>query len=545
MKTIVIVRSFLADYIRNPVNVVLLVVVPTVFVVVVSGSLAKFSELLGGGQGSAVETVTAGWAAAFLAGIAMYFQTAATRATDRRLVVAGLPARRLVAARLGAGMVLAALASAAALLALALRTGIGQPQRAVAGTLMFAVIYVAVGAAVGSLSRNPVNGTVIVMFIWILDVFFGPAMGSADLVVTRGLPTHFVTLWMVDLPSRHAGQLAALGWSLAWVVAAIAGAWLLATSRTRTFQRNPAARPPGSARAQSAAALRAVWCEARRNPAQWALFVVVPVVFILMAVAVTPNKPIAVTVTEGGRRLLRALPMADVHAASMAPIAIGSLTALAGLFAFLDSRAGDRRAALAGFRPQALITARLGVLWVMALAATGIALGTTWLVFDAQNWWTYAAANVLIALTYSLVGALLAPLFGRVGGIFVAFLLPFLDLGIVQSPMLHPVPSTLSRFLPGYGGSRVLLDGAFTRGFDTAVPLLIALAWLVALTAVVASVYNRAIAGADQQNGDPVSASSPADAAGSPSASGSSSDSHTPRHVTSSRGAAPLVGAKH
>ena len=31
---------------------------------------------------------------------------------------------------------------------------------------------------------------------------------------------------------------------------------------------------------------------------------------------------------------------------------------------------------------------------------------------------------------------------------FVAFLLPFLDLGIVQSPMLHPSPTALSRFLP-------------------------------------------------------------------------------------------------
>ena len=540
------VRRFLADYIRNPVNVFLLFVVPTVFVVVVSGSLAKFSELLGGGQGTAVETVTAGWAAAFLAGIAMYFQTAATRATDRRVVIAGLPARRLVGARLLAGMALAALASGAALLALALRTGIADPQRAVAGTLMFAVIYVAIGAAVGSLSRNPVNGTVIVLFIWILDVFFGPAMGAADTIATRGLPTHFVTLWMVDLPSRHADQLAALSWSLGWVFAAIAGAWLLATTRTRTFQRTLAFRPAGSARAQRVAALRAVWSEARRNPAQWALFVVVPVVFILMAVAVTPNKPIAVTVTEGGRRLLRAFPMPDVHAASMAPIAIGSLTALAGLFAFLDSRAGDRRAVLAGFRPQALFTARLGVLWLMAVAATGVALGTTWLVFDARSWLTYAAANLLIALTYSLVGALLAPLFGRVGGVFVAFLLPFMDLGIVQSPMLHPDPSTLSRFLPGYGGSRVLLDGAFTRGFDTATPLLIGLAWLIALTVAVAAVYRHAVARAAQRT-EPPAAPERADGAGIPSASGVAHDPHHgPRHAAgSAHGPAPLVGAKH
>jgi len=41
---------------------------------------------------------------------------------------------------------------------------------------------------------------------------------------------------------------------------------------------------------------------------------------------------------------------------------------------------------------------------------------------------TFAAANILLALTYAMVGALLAPIFGRVGGMFLAFLLPFIDI---------------------------------------------------------------------------------------------------------------------
>lgn len=108
---------------------------------------------------------------------------------------------------------------------------------------------------------------------------------------------------------------------------------------------------------------------------------------------------------------------------------------------------------------------------------------------DLIGWPTYAAANLLLGFTYGLIGALLAPLFGRVGGVFVAFLLPFLDIGIVQSPMLHPEPTSLSKLLPGYGGSRVLLDGALTHGFDETVPLLISLAWLAALVIVVALTY--------------------------------------------------------
>lgn len=491
MTTLVFTRRYLTDYVRNPVNVMLLAIIPIVFVVVVAGSLADFAKLLDGTGGIAVQTVTAGWAAAFLAGVAMYFQTAATRDTDRRLVIAGLPAGRLTLARLLTGLVLACLASTTALIALAARTGIVHPTRAIAGTLMFAVIYVAIGAVVGTLARNPVNGIVIVLFVWILDVFLGPTMSSPDRLATRFLPTHFVTLWMVDLPSGHGGRLGDLGWALTWTVVAAAGAWSIAATRTRT--KHPSRWSRRASTSQLSAALRAAWHDDRRNPAQWVLFVLVPLVFILMATAVTPNKPIIVFLHEHGRRLAKSLPMPDLHGATMAPIAIASLANVIGLFVLLDSRAADSRVALAGMRPRSLFTARLGVLSGAVLAAATVTLLTTALVFDASRWPTYIAGNLLVGLTYALIGTLLAPVFGRVGGVFLAFLLPFLDVGFVQSPMLHPTPTTLSMFMPGYGGSRVLLDGALTRGFDELTPLLIGLSWLLGLLVAVMVVYRQAI----------------------------------------------------
>lgn len=493
MTTIVFTRRFLTDYARNPVNLLLLAVVPVVFVVVVAGSMADAAKLLAGPGGAAVEIATAGWAAAFLAGIAMYFQTAATRDVDRRLVIAGLAPGRLVAARLLTGLVLAVFASAAALVALAVRTGLSAPIRATAGTLMFAVVYIAIGALVGTLVRNPVNGTVIVLFVWILDVFFGPAMGAADRWATRPLPTHFVTLWMVDLPSGHGGRLGDLGWALVWTVAAVAIAWLVAVARTRRARSHHAARP-GGLRTQLMAACAGAWRDARRNPVLWVLFVVVPLVFIWTADAVTPDEPISLRLTESGHTTDRVFPMPEVHGATMAPIAIASLAALVGLFAMADARDGDRRTALAGMRTSALLGARLSVLTGAALAATAISLAATAVVFDAVRWPNYIGANVLLALTYALIGALLAPIFGRVGGVFLAFLLPFLDIGISQSPMLHPEPGTLATLLPGYGGSRVLLDGALTNGFDQTRPLLAGLAWLAALTVAVTFTYRRSIA---------------------------------------------------
>ncbi|HRK47022.1 MAG TPA: hypothetical protein PK324_15430, partial [Nocardioides sp.] len=75
-----LVRCFLADYSRNGPNLVLLAVIPVVFVVVAAPPMADAARLLGGtGGGPAVETVTAGWAAAFLTAVAMYFQISSAR----------------------------------------------------------------------------------------------------------------------------------------------------------------------------------------------------------------------------------------------------------------------------------------------------------------------------------------------------------------------------------------------------------------------------------------------------------------------------------
>ena len=148
--------------------------------------------------------MTAGWAAG-LAAVAMYFQVSSARDTDRRLVLAGLPRSQLVAARLVTGASLAVLGSAAALTALLLRTGIDQPARVATGTLMFAAIYLAVGAIVGATVPDPVNGTLVLLFIWIIDVFFGPALSASQSVLTRVLPTHYVSLWTVALPPGHGG----------------------------------------------------------------------------------------------------------------------------------------------------------------------------------------------------------------------------------------------------------------------------------------------------------------------------------------------------
>jgi len=118
-------------------------------------------------------------------------------------------------------------------------------------------------------------------------------------------------------------------------------------------------------------------------------------------------------------------------------------------------------------------------------------MAVTATVFDAKQWPAYIGTNLLIAAIYALIGVVIGPLLGKVAGVFVAFLIPFLDLGIIQSPMLRPVPQQWAQFLPGYGVTRVLFDTSLTTGFDVIGSLLLGLGWLAGLLIMAGVVLAR------------------------------------------------------
>jgi hypothetical protein len=74
------------------------------------------------------------------------------------------------------------------------------------------------------------------------------------------------------------------------------------------------------------------------------------------------------------------------------------------------------------------------------------------------------------------------------------FLLPFLDVGLAQNVMFDAAPPTWAAWMPAHGAVRVLIDGAFTPGFDETTGLLLALGWLVGITVAAAAVFHRTAA---------------------------------------------------
>jgi len=173
----VIAVAFTREHLRAPLTLGLLITIPAIFVWAATSVLGDFARALGGSlAANAASALGAGWSAAFIAGALGFFQASSSHGADRRLALAGLGASRVAASRIGASIALAIIASAAGFLALVLRTGVAHPAHAAVAVLAFALIYLGIGTVVGSIVHTPLEGSLAVAFIFLLDVFSGPGM---------------------------------------------------------------------------------------------------------------------------------------------------------------------------------------------------------------------------------------------------------------------------------------------------------------------------------------------------------------------------------
>jgi len=494
-----LIAAWLREHSRRPLNLVLLVAVPVVFVVLSAGALADFADILAGGTNrDSVELATAGWAASILAGVGAFFHVANSRKPDRRLASTGVSASKIVASRTASSAVLGLLAVGASFLALSLRVNIANPGRVLAATVISAAIYLGIGIVVGAFVESELNGSLLIVFAWMFDVFFGPAMGGTTLLV-RFFPLHYPTLILTDAGSPHAGVFGNFGISLAWMALSMAAAvasltFGIAPSRARRRPRVVDLSDPGAAPShRRVEALRAAWRELRRMPVMWVLVIGLPVAFISASIAVTPSDPTPVSLREGGRVVLSILSMTDVHGAIMVPITVGFLASLAGLFVVLDSAEADRRLSLTSVRPGEILSVRMIVVAGASLLAALVSLLVTAIDFTPEQWGGFILATVLVALTYGAIGVLAGPIFGRLGGLYILLVLPFIDIGMAQNPMFDASPPEWGKYLPSHGAIRVLVDSAFTPSFDELGATLLAIAWLVGLTGLAAAAFHRVV----------------------------------------------------
>lgn len=233
--TLPLTTAFVREHLRAPLTLALLLWIPAFFVLIFASVLGEFAEALGGTLAAQSATaVSAGWAAAFLSGTLAFFQVSSSRGADRRLAAAGVGPRRVALARIAAALAIGVVVSVVAFLTLWLRSGIEHPLHAAVAILSFAVIYIGIGAVIGAFVSDPLNGSLLVVFVFAVDAFSGPQMTSS------GLLSYTPTRDAADLviaagageASPSADWLAMATVALGALAVATAAFWLAARTRS-------------------------------------------------------------------------------------------------------------------------------------------------------------------------------------------------------------------------------------------------------------------------------------------------------------------------
>jgi hypothetical protein len=217
------------------------------------------------------------------------------------------------------------------------------------------------------------------------------------------------------------------------------------------------------------------------------LLVVVPLFFVTLMFAVTPAGLVPVLLIDDGRSTLRLIDMPTLHGAIMVPIAVGFLSGLVGLFLMLNSKQADARLLASGTRPWELAAARGMLLAASVAVVTAVSVLAALPAHVPGAPAGFVLANLLTGLEYGLFGVLAGAVINRLGGTYVMFFGPMVDIGLVQNPMLPRVGiDWWMRLTPGYQVTEIAVDTAFTPNVDTWGDIAAAGGWVAALALLAA-----------------------------------------------------------
>lgn len=229
-----------------------------------------------------------------------------------------------------------------------------------------------------------------------------------------------------------------------------------------------------------------------RRPLVPILLVVIPAFIVFWSVSITKPSPRRIELPGD---LWVTTTMKALHGPEMAKFAVAFVAALVGAFVMQASLQGDRRLILAGYRIRELIAARAAVLVAATMVAVAVAALVTARGFEARSWTIVVAALLLAGLIYGAIGALAGALLDKLAATYLILFLLMADLSVVQTPMFHAQPARLAWLLPGYGPTRLMLEGAYAPSFHAGGELTLALAWLAGLTLAVVVVLRRKLGG--------------------------------------------------
>ena len=197
-----------------------------------------------------------------------------------------------------------------------------------------------------------------------------------------------------------------------------------------------------------------------RNRFAWILLVAFVPVWYLLAGSMTSHARAVFKLRATGATL-----MVDGHDLILVTAGLSAITLITGFVVFAAVRRSllfDRRLALSGYRPTALIAAKTNAALVQAIAIGAYAAAVVLLFWRPQGVWTIALAFMLGAATYAAFGLLIGVLVrGDLEGFFLIIMISLLDT-FFQNPVDNPLANKpLLEFLPSYAPTQFAAAGVF------------------------------------------------------------------------------------
>jgi hypothetical protein len=214
-------EMYLREYYRNTINLVFLVLVPTLFVLSFGDALSQVAGLLQviltPNMGIALAAM---WSSAFLSGIMGFYMIVGAREADRRLVRAGYSTFHVVASRLLTVALLGSIATITSYLVLLTQLTPKDYLLTFAILYLAAIIYGAIGILIGSLISGELEGSFSLLFFFTMDAFIGSPLFGTTLDVFAILPTFYPAKILSAMTAGRDHE--PIHWVYALVYAAIA-----------------------------------------------------------------------------------------------------------------------------------------------------------------------------------------------------------------------------------------------------------------------------------------------------------------------------------
>jgi len=197
--SLALLRAAGKQYARQPTNVVLFVILPPLFVLALGAAMSTFSDVLGGNLTERTSTALAAlWAAALLSGSASFFIVSASRRADERLVIAGMQRGAVEVAHAAAATIMASAAGTTGFAIVVMTSDIARPVHLLAAVVVGATAYAAVGVALAFVIRGDLEGSFVIILVFMFDAFIAGPLGGADGFWPNLFPLHHPSELVVD-----------------------------------------------------------------------------------------------------------------------------------------------------------------------------------------------------------------------------------------------------------------------------------------------------------------------------------------------------------